>query len=183
MNSLGIHSSQGRYNSYFTQKNSSLSIASPNAGATKSDTVQISAQAKELAGNIQSNHSQVGTSRAVSDQNLPLEAFSLPGWYTDLNSDYVMVDSELGTKYSESNRARYDTLSSKDKNDLSEYQNTLQKHFQEGLQQLGIESPADYYKNIVLNQQGSEELHQVVHQSLAADSRAMELMKQFGITL
>ena len=41
----------------------------------------------------------------VSDQNLPLEAFALPGWYADLNLDYVMVVSELGVKYSEAYRA------------------------------------------------------------------------------
>ncbi len=72
------------------------------------------------------------TGRAVSDQNLPLEAFALPGWYADLNLDYVIVVSELGVKYSEAHRARYDALSSIDKGDFPEYQNTLQKHFQEG---------------------------------------------------
>ena len=43
-----------------------------------------------------------------------------------------MVVSELGVKYSEAHRARYDALSSIDKGDFPEYQNTLQKHFQEG---------------------------------------------------
>jgi hypothetical protein len=186
MSSLGVHPSQGINNSYSARDNSRSFVVSSDDRTTKSDTVKISAQAKELAQNDQEIQNHSGHSDfagTISDQNLPLEAFSIPGWYGDLSSDYIMLDTQLGIKYSESNRARYDSLSSSDKSDLSEYQTTLHKYFQEGLQQQGIESPADYYKNIVQNQKASEELHQIIQQSLASDSRAMELMKQFDIPL
>ena len=169
MSILGVHSNQGICNPYFAQDESRHCASSPVDRTAKFDTVRISAQAKELAQN--------------GDQNLPLEAFSLPGWYVDMSSDLVELDSQVGIKYSESNRARYDALSSSDKRDLAEYQDTLHKYFQEGLWQQGIESPSDYYKNIVQNQEASEELHQVVRQSIASDSRAMELMDLFNITL
>ena len=86
-------------------------------------------------------------------------------------------------KYFESSSGRYAALSSEEKSDLAEYQSTLHKYFQDGLRQQGIESPADYYKNIVQNQDANDELQQMVRQSLAADPRAMELMTQFGIAL
>ena len=178
MSSLGIYSSQGIYNPYFAQESSRRSTTSQVENTAKSDTVQISAQAKELAQNAQAD-----TGGTIAEQNLPLEAFSLPGWYGELSSDFVKVDAQLGMKYSESSSGRYAALSSEEKSDLAEYQSTLHKYFQDGLRQQGIESPADYYKNIVQNQDANDELQQMVRQSLAADPRAMELMTQFGIAL
>jgi hypothetical protein len=114
---------------------------------------------------------------------LPLEAYSLPGWYADLLPDYCIVEAKLGTPYAESNTARYDSLSTKEKNELAEYAGLLHQYFKDGLQSKGIEGDEEYYHSIVLNQQVSGEVHQSVRQKLAQNPRAMELMEYFNISL
>ena len=145
----------------------------PGGVASQSDVVEISQKAKELA----------RRANGSSETDLPLEAYSLPKWYADLSSDLLLVDTELGVSYPESNRARYDALSRREKRDLAEYQGKLDAYFQESLKEFGIETTLDYYHQIVLDPAKSEEVHQAVKQKLSGDEQAMRLMERFGIAL
>ena len=155
------------------------------APARQSDTVHFSEKAMELAQKNQEamDPGKPNADMGISEKDLPIEAFSLPDWYADLMSDYSRVDDQLGIPYADSRRARYDSLSSTGKKNLSEYNNTLTKYFQEALENAGIRGPVDYYTSIVQNKERSEEVHQAVKQRLGNDSRAMELMRYFGISL
>ena len=150
------------------------------APTSRPDSVEISQDAKELA--QKSAAAQSGVSEDAA-RDLPLEAYSLPQWYADLSSDLVMVDTELGVPYPESRMARYDALSRQEKEALAEYQGKLHNYFLEGLQEFGIESRADYYRQIVQDPVKNEELHQAVRQKLSGDGQALRLMEYFGIPL
>lgn len=139
----------------------------------QSDTVRISQEARNRATNT--------AGAMASGQDLPLEAYSLPKWYADLSSDLTMVDTEIGIPYSQSRAARYDALSAREKKGLAEYQGTLHRYFREELDARGIESAEDYYNQIVLDPETSEEVHQAVLQKLESDARAVQLMEYFGI--
>lgn len=46
---------------------------------------------------------------------------------------------------------------------------------------MGIEGDVDYYKNIVLKEENSEELHQYVRSRLDEDPQAKAMMQYFGV--
>jgi hypothetical protein len=140
----------------------------------QSDTVRISQEAMDRATNT-ADATAIG-------QELPLEAYSLPKWYAGLSSDLTLVDTQIGIPYSESRTARYDALSAREKKDLAEYQGTLHRYFREELDARGIQSAGDYYNQIVLDPETSEEVHQAVLQKLESDARAVQLMEYFGIS-
>jgi hypothetical protein len=168
----GIQIFQNTYAPFNTSKR--VAATPQESAATQTDTVRISQEAKSL---------QAGSEEKASEQDLPVEAYSLPKWYGELSSDLLMVDTEIGISYAESNSARYDALSGAEKKDLSEYQDKLHTYFQEELRNHGIESSADYYNQIVRDPEKSEEVHQAVKQKLLADTRAMQLMQYFDIAL
>lgn len=149
------------------------------------DTVRISQEAKNLSMNPPdptiNAHAEIA--QESSDQDLPLEAYALPKWYAELHSDLTLLDDEIGIPYAQSRAARYDALSSKEKDDLAEYHGKLHTYFQEGLREHGIESSMDYYAQIVQDPAKSEEVHQAVKQKLQSDARAMQLMEHFGISV
>ena len=153
--------------------------------ATHTDTVQISQEAKNLSVNSSAatNNSQAGLAGESSEQKLPVEAYALPDWYSDLLSDLTLLDDEIGISYAQSRAAQYDALSSAEKNDLAEYYDTLHTYFQEELSARGIGSGIDYYNQIILDQETSEEVHQAVKQKLLSDARAMQVMEYFGISV
>ncbi|KIX14473.1 hypothetical protein [Dethiosulfatarculus sandiegensis] len=155
-------------------------------GVMTQDTVQISDEARAL---IQKSHEEAMT-RAESDPQeeeetiLPVEAYSLPGWYADLCSELNMVDTQIGGYYSETRQAAYDALSNQGKKDLAEYNSTLHKYFSQELKNHGIKDASDYYREIVQNQNGvSDQMEQAVKQRLADNPRAMKLMAYFGLSL
>ena len=180
----GIQSGQEVYRTLFTRENSMPPSEPSTVEGKASDTVQISEEARELARKDQAEKEQEKTA-AVQDRELPLEAYSIPGWMGDLMPGHVKLDSQLGQSYSDSNAALRDSLSPSDKNDLDEYMDTLYTIYEEESESRGIETAEDYYNAIVLNKDPAlgEELQQAVQQRLAENPRMTGLMTQFGVTL
>ena len=138
------------------------------------DTLTLSQKARTL--------SNENVSSGDANNSLPLEAYALPDWLANLQTDYTRVDSEIGISYTESQAARYDSLSNSDKEKLHEYQSILNDYFQEALHNRNINNSVDYYHSFVKDDLMSEEVHQDVRQRLDQNSRAVELMQLFGIT-
>lgn len=190
MSISGIQPCQGAYAASFSQRGSKCSCESSTGKPIAPDSVEISDKAKELAQQAQAERAQgqIATGQpdgATADKVLPLEAYSIPGWMGDFTPQHSAVDVKIGQTYAGSNAELYDSLSPNEKDDLSEYMHTLHTFYMEEKGSRGINTNEEYYNAIVLNQQPglSEEIHQAVRQRLAADSRAMELMQHFGVTL
>ena len=146
----------------------------------QSDTVQISEKAKAFVQKAQDD-----TTISEKDKILPLEAYALPGWMGDFIPQHAIMDTELGQPYLESNSYLTDSLSSVEKDALSEYMQKLFTFYTDASERKGIEGSEDYYNSIVLNQKPglSEELHQAVYQRLIEDPRMMKLAQRFGVTI
>lgn len=146
----------------------------------QSDTVKISGKAKAFVQKAQ-GHSTI----SEQDKILPVEAYSLPGWMGDFIPQHVMVDTKLGQPYLESNSYLRDSLSSAERDDLSEYMQNLRTFYMDESERRGMEGVEDYYNSIVLNQKPglSEELRQAVQQRLNEDPRMMELARHFGVII
>lgn len=84
----GIQSGQNVYVHSFMQDHRKKAFEPVIAGNTQSDTVQISAEGKALAQQIQTEIDRqqttgTQTNAVIQDKDLPLEAFALPSWYSD----------------------------------------------------------------------------------------------------
>ncbi|MCP4719541.1 MAG: hypothetical protein GY860_08805 [Desulfobacteraceae bacterium] len=166
------------YSSPFEQKCSKNQGIQSTTNTQTTDIVNISQEAKELSQNVSAEKN----SSVFSEEELPIEAYSIPGWLSHLFTDYARVDDEIGIRYPQSRAAQYDSLSGKARANLGGYQDKLLKHFQEELKEQGIRSGMDYYQSIILDKEKSEEVHQAVRQRLANDSMTSKFMKDFGIT-
>lgn len=164
----------------FMQKGSKTTQEPTGVQNAQSDTIQISEKAKTFV-----QKAQDVTTISEQDKILPLEAYSLPGWMGDFIPQHVIADTKLGQPYLESNSHLRDSLSSAEKDDLSEYMQNLRTFYMDESERRGIEGLEDYYNSIVLNQKPglSEELRQAVHQRLIEDPRMMKLAQHFGVTI
>ncbi|WP_028579884.1 hypothetical protein [Desulfogranum japonicum] len=179
-----VQTAKNAYSNLSTKSNSKAFTESLANENRKKDSVKISEEAKLLSKNNRDNKN-IGNQALIdskAEQDLPLEAFALPGWYADLSPDYNLVDTEIGISYEDSNLARFEALSNKEKNDLYEYNSTLNGYFQKALQSRNINTSQEYYQSIVKNNEINESVHQEVRQQLINNPRMIELMKQFGIS-
>ena len=146
----------------------------------QSDTVQISEKAKTFVPKAKDD-----TNISEQSKILPVEAYSLPGWLGDFIPQHIIMDSKLGQPYLESNSYLRDSLSSAEKENLSEYMQNLLTFYKDESEKRGIEGKEDYYNSIVLDQKPglSEELRQAVRQRLIEDPRMMKLAQDFGVTI
>lgn len=188
MSILGVQSRQDVYSSLFAQKSSTRPIESPFGRTTKSDTVHISEKAKELSQKAQTEKIATGqpdTATTISYDDLPVEAFAFPGWFSELIPDEAILDDKVGLSLSlpDNRQAHYDSSSGKSMDEIGEYLDTLLKYFQEEVENKGIGDNVDYYTSIVQDEKMSEEVHQAVKNRLFDDPRVMELMQYFGVTL
>ena len=184
MSITGIQAVRNVYESLASANAARCMAETPqNSTSQQTDTAQISQEAKDLAKNNSDAaiNGQAQLAEESSEEDLPLEAYSLPKWYAELSSDLLLLDSEVGIPYSQSRRAKYDALSSREKKDLAEYQDKLHSCFQEELHARGIDDSRDYYEQVVLDPANSEEIHQAVKEKLLDDARAVQLMEYFGI--
>ncbi len=165
-----------KISSYMPTENYGNNVAKQSTTeGNKQDSVNISEEAKAA---YQANQYKTN----IEEDNLPLEAYSLPGWYADLLSDYTLADTKIGTSYQDSNQARYDSLTQQEKNNLKEYNDTLHTFFVDALHSRNINNNQDYFHNIVQNDKISESVHQEIDQQINNSPRMLELMNQFGIT-
>jgi hypothetical protein len=147
---------------------------------------------------------------AVPDNELPLEAFSVPPWLGDYLPDALVVTPELDYGFwnmvggltqdnhlsSEDrlqigsylrNSPKHQAVLAKDeftrqfKEEISEYTNSLRTYSREALEENGVTSPADYYKKVVLDQENSEKIHQSMRERIESSPRMIELMEILGI--
>ncbi len=181
-----VQPGQGAYSPYSTQQTSNRSIESSFNSTAKADTVHISEKAKEQQ-TEKSATGQLDTATEISYNDLPIEAFSLPEWFAKWIPDECKLElGELApiSPYDPpftSSFTPYKPLNSS--KELTEYVDVLCNYFQETLRDNGIESNLDYYKSIVIDKEKSEEVHQSMKKRLADDTRVMELMQTFDITL
>jgi len=183
---MGISSIQsGRdvYSSYFVQNNLNRSTKSTISYTTKSNTVDISVKAQELL-----QKSQVAEiTPETSYEDLPLEAFALPEWFSNWIPDEAILSDEVGLSLSLPNSGTVLTRNSSDNSkridELGEYVGLLLQYFQKELGNKGIEGGTDYYTSVLQNEKESEEIHQAVKNRIADDLRVTELMKSFGKNL
>ncbi len=186
-----IQSSHQAYSPLPVQAASGGGVKTASQSGMSGDTVQVSDEARALARQAGAESQTVTgvtpdqtASSQTEDYELPLEAYALPDWFMGLTSELNMVDTQIGIKYYESRRARYDALSTKEKDDLAEYNSILHGCFRDELKNHGIENSVDYYREIVQNLNGaSDQVEQAVKQRLGADPRAMQLMEYFGLSL
>ncbi len=146
----------------------------------KYDSIHISKKAKELSQEMQANKSETGSKK--SDKILPLEAYSMPQWYADLFSKTIPYTyasyAEIG--FSSQYVPRNDSFDSKPEA-TKEYSEKLRMMFREELKEWGIESDEDYYKDVILNKEKSEEIHQSLLKKLKEDKRMCQLIDSLGI--
>ncbi|WP_020588898.1 hypothetical protein [Desulfobacter curvatus] len=173
MSISNIQTVQGSYTSIFVQNNSNYTIASPRS-TTESYTVNISETALELSRNVEAGE----ISTEISDEDLPVEAFAFPEWFSKWIPDEANVSDQLGVPLSSNN-----SLSSDRSDDLGEYVNTLLQYFQEELKNNGIDGAGDYYTSVLKNEETSEAVHQAVKDRISDDLRTQKLMQSFRKSL
>ena len=187
MTIAGIQSGQSVYNNFFALEGGKSKNQQSVGNTVKPDTVQISYEARALAeaAEVQKNipagvySEQAGIPEEVLEG---LKMFSIPGWMGEFTPKHAMADKTMGQPYLESNGALRDSLSPSGKEDLGEYMNTLHQHYSDELKDRDLTS-IEFNKLRFLDDSLSEEVHKAVSERLAADSRAMELMQLFGVTL
>lgn len=180
MSISNIQTVQGLYTSIFAQNNSNHSIASPSS-TTESYTVNISETALELSRNIEAGK----ISTEIDDEDLPVEAFAFPEWFSKWIPDEAVLSDQVGLSLSNSDiqQSSNSSYSSDKIDELGEYVNTLLQYFQEELKKNGIDGAGDYYTSVLKNEETSEAVYQAVKDRIADDLRTKELMQSFGKSL
>ena len=181
MSISNIQSLKGLCASSFAQENSNHTIASPFSSTTESYTVNISETALELSRSPENGE----VSTEGLDENLPIEAFAFPEWFSKWLPDEVGLSDQVGLSlsYPSTQQSSNDSLNNDKIDELGEYVNTLLQHFQEELKKNGIEGDVDYYTSVLKNEETSEAIHQGVKDRISDDLRARELMQSFGKSL
>ncbi len=133
-------------------------------------------EATEAAGGGQT------TTPAMTEEDLPVEAYALPKWAESWISPLTQVSAELGSNSSWTD-SRREQLSAGEEKELAEYTGIVQEYLSRGLRENGVDSTVEYYTDILLNPEKSEKVHQEVREMLAGDPRAMELMEKFHASL
>ncbi len=144
-------------------------------------TVNISETALELSRNAEAGE----ISTEISDEDLPVEAFAFPEWFSKWIPDEAVLSDQVGLSLSNSDIQQSSNISfSSDRIDeLGEYVNTLLQYFQEELKNNGIDGAGDYYTSVLKNEERSEAVHQAVKDRISDDLRTKELMQSFGKSL
>jgi len=152
--------------------------------------------------------SAVAEKEATSDEELPLEAYALPKWYTSyvVDSGYIAQVNHGVFAFAEKLRAdgeisdadraairnylthdpvhqemlRHESFMHEHKNEISEYNTILDKAFKESLEEIGVNGARDYYESVVLDPAHNESMHQIMEAKLKEQPRFLELMKELG---
>lgn len=162
-------------------------FASPNisnkqfGSMTESYSVNISETALGLSRN--SKAGEMNTE--ISYENLPIEAFAFPEWFSKWIPDEAVLGDQVGLSlpnHGIQQSSNY-ALSGDKIDELGEYVNKLLQYFQEELKNNGIEGDVGYYASAFKNKETSEIIHQAVKNRIFDDLRARELMQSFGKNL
>lgn len=147
----------------------------------------------------------------VSESDLPVEACAMPSWYADYYPESVMANVEIDRDFwefagkleqdkslsQEERRERIGNYLDNDtkhqkwlakeeflanhREEIHEYIGALDKYFQASLKENGIKSPREYYEKVILNENGSEQVHQSFLKRIESDPRVFQLMDALGI--
>ena len=137
--------------------NSKISQTKATSTNDAMDTVTISQKAKEL-----------------SSSNLPIEAFSLPDWFSDYIPKESILSGELG-----SNNLQTNSNNPK----LGLYNDKLFSFLREELENSGIENSVDYYQSFLNDNELNEQVHQAVRNRMVEDDQFTELANYFNIKI
>lgn len=184
MDIAGIYSNQATHG---TGSGSVAATASANrapspaaSAANGADTVTLSDQGRELARAMGSDAAPEETPGKTTE-DYPLEAYRIPGWYIDLTGGYTMLSGGIGSSWEEC-RTGYDRLSNADKDLYDEYSGILKGYYDQERAAAGISNDTgDYWRNFLQKPEVQDRVRQAVVDRLAADPRATELMRRFGI--
>jgi len=179
MNISVITSTQSVYGTTFTQKNSKPVDESASGRSVGADRVSISEAARAMAEKVKEEEGgQVknGTSPTdSSNENLQDVLQYLPESYNNLLPDTMIVCKLGAPTYSGP------MLSPEEVKDQNEYVDMLRNVFNEERQNKGVHSNKDYQNLTKNNDKLIGEIYQAVKEHLAADPRAIELMKSLHI--
>ncbi|RQD66699.1 MAG: hypothetical protein D5R98_01815 [Desulfonatronovibrio sp. MSAO_Bac4] len=149
-----------------------------------SDTVSISEEAAALIGKSSQADKPAKVDNQHSEENLPLEYYSVPNWLADLSPVVLQpVDLSNGFVPYESMFKRGYGLKEEYPNELREYNQLIRGHYQELLQEQGISSTRDHYEAMIVDKNKSEQMRQKMQEKISADPRAVELAQLFQINI
>lgn len=178
MSISGINSAQNIYQSKTMQKFTKIPALVPNVKKMATDTVTLSAEAKELPqlppGRYELNDPRV---QAI------LESIALPDWFGALLPKEAILDPKIGAPVRES--IHY-TDTGIDKKEIVYCITKLSDVFCEEALKTGISSAERYYMKTSQPDQFKEydeKLHQTVRDRLLEDGQYVKYMKYLEITI
>ena len=156
------------------------------------DSVAISSQGMEMAramrreaeaasGDAVAKGEQAGESGGGG--TLPLEAYSIPGWYVDLFGGYTTLPTEIGISALDA-QTGYEKLGKADQRLFDRYSDILQTCYREELGRIGVSGdPEKYYHEFLLDNENQASVREAIYGRLESDPEAAGLMRHFGITI
>ncbi|MCX5863520.1 MAG: hypothetical protein NTW42_00370 [Deltaproteobacteria bacterium] len=179
MNISVVPSTQGAYGTTFTQK-TSKPVAESASGRSGGDSVNISDEAWTMAKKAKAEDGgQVKNGTALTGSFMDGsrdELMYIPEAYSNLLPDTVPIVKIGAPAYTGRE------LTSEELKNQNEYTQMLSNVFYKERHNNGVQSIEDYQNLTRNNDKLIDEIYQAVKGRLAADPRAIELMKQFGIS-
>ncbi|NLA74234.1 MAG: hypothetical protein GX846_01955 [Deltaproteobacteria bacterium] len=104
-------------------------------------------------------------------------------WYAAQLTPQIDAEIAKNSRFWMETSYKYNSLSSKKKAELNEFTDTVLKYINEELKNHGINDRVDYYTRFIQDDELSKQVQRAVTDRLADNSRVMELMESFGISL
>lgn len=123
--------------------------------------------------------SDAGMRALDSDASEGVKRFALPDWMGDFSAKVNILNNEDSTKIGYA--AWEQDFRGSHKNELSEYGEAFNKHFEQAKKEYGITSQVDMYEKIIKSPENSESLRQSLVEKLQSDPEIMALMETLGI--
>lgn len=180
MNISLVPSTQGAYETTFTQKTSTPVAEYASGRSVGADSVNISDEARAMAEKTkaedggQVENGVARTNSSIDDSRDTL--MYIPEAYSNLLPDTVPIVKIGAPAYTGRE------LTAEELKDQNEYVQMLANVFYEERHNKGGQSIEDYENLTKNNDKLVDEIYQAVKKRLAADSRAIELMKQFDVS-
>lgn len=201
---------QFTHNPYPTQQNPKQAESSSVVQTGSSDSVQISAEAKQLAQSIPVKDAD---SASFDPKNPPLEALALPKWFDQYTAKSQRVNVEINHGFhalladlEKSNAPREEQrqlianyldndpshqakleenrFRSQYRHEIEQYGEIFNQSYKAALEENGLTGPFAYYQKVTLeNSVSSEKVHQDFRENLLSSPGVYELMDLLGVNI
>ncbi len=159
--------------------NSAISL-----GANPADTVQISSEAKAMYEKAQAEKVQASSQNLTNDgldPNKDIEVWQVPSWMADFGALYTPdmsgpseIGWGLGTVTVQGKEYQHNS-------DWEEYFESINTHYDDTMEDNGINGIIDHYNQVIYDQERSAELKEDFYSRLEADVELQELMDKLGV--